>query len=140
MAEARAELPGEGVFAPLFVVAQLEHYGLAVLYLPYHQIEILVHIPAPRRFAFHLAYFGDLPQHMPPPSPQYFMQTFLASVKKRMASKPPSRPTPDCFTPPMGTRKSRSIQQFTQMSPASSRDARRWQRDTSRLHREAASP
>src|SRR5213076_3384509 len=29
-----------------------------------------------------------------------FRHTFFGSVKKRSASHPPSRPTPDCFTPP----------------------------------------
>jgi hypothetical protein len=49
----------------------------------------------------------------------YFpMQTFFASVKKWSASLPPSRPTPLCFMPPNGTRKSRTSQQFTQTVPA----------------------
>ena len=48
----------------------------------------------------------------------YFaMQTFLGSVKNRRASSPPSRPTPLCFMPPKGTRKSRTSQQFTQTVP-----------------------
>ncbi len=46
------------------------------------------------------------------------MHTFLGSVKKRRASWPPSRPTPLCFIPPKGTRRSRSSQQFTQIVPA----------------------
>src|SRR5207248_8570889 len=51
-------------------------------------------------------------------SPGYFaMQTFLGSVKKRNASSPPSRPTPLCFMPPKGTRRSRTSQQFTQTVP-----------------------
>jgi hypothetical protein len=33
------------------------------------------------------------------------MQTFFSSVKNRKASKPPSRPTPDCFIPPNGVRR-----------------------------------
>ena len=45
------------------------------------------------------------------------MQTFFGSVKNRKASSPPSRPTPLCFMPPNGTRKSRIIQQFTQTVP-----------------------
>ena len=49
----------------------------------------------------------------------YFaMQTFFGSVKKRSASSPPSRPTPLCFMPPKGTRRSRTSQQFTQTVPA----------------------
>jgi hypothetical protein len=48
----------------------------------------------------------------------YFaMQTFFGSVKKRSASSPPSRPTPLCFIPPNGTRRSRTSQQFTQTVP-----------------------
>jgi hypothetical protein len=48
----------------------------------------------------------------------YFaMQMFFGSVKKRSASSPPSRPTPLCFIPPKGTRKSRTNQQFTQTVP-----------------------
>ena len=48
----------------------------------------------------------------------YFaMQTFFGSVKKRRASSPPSRPTPLCFMPPKGTRRSRTSQQFTQTVP-----------------------
>src|SRR5438128_1581355 len=45
------------------------------------------------------------------------MQTFFGSVKKRNASSPPSRPTPLCFIPPKGTRRSRRSQQFTQTVP-----------------------
>jgi len=37
------------------------------------------------------------------------MQTFFGSVKKRSASSPPSRPTPICFMPPNGTRRSRIV-------------------------------
>ena len=49
---------------------------------------------------------------------RYFaMQTFFGSVKKRSASSPPSRPTPLCFMPPNGTRRSRTSQQFTQTVP-----------------------
>jgi hypothetical protein len=44
----------------------------------------------------------------------YFaMQMFFASVKKCNASVPPSRPTPLCFMPPKGTRRSRTSQQFS---------------------------
>src|SRR5258708_37702938 len=50
----------------------------------------------------------------------YLMQTVLASVKKRRASSPPSRPTPDDLTPPNGTRRSRSSQQLTPTVPHSS--------------------
>ncbi len=59
----------------------------------------------------------------------YFaMQTFLGSVKKRRASSPPSRPTPLCFMPPKGTRRSRTSQQFTQTVPVLIRSATRWAR------------
>src|SRR5580700_1976877 len=47
-----------------------------------------------------------------------FIQTFFGSVKKSKASKPPSLPTPDDFTPPNGVRKSRSNQQLIQTIPA----------------------
>ena len=41
----------------------------------------------------------------------YFaMQTFLGSVKNLNASSPPSRPTPLCFIPPKGTRRSRTVE------------------------------
>jgi hypothetical protein len=39
--------------------------------------------------------------------------------KKRKASKPPSRPTPDCFIPPNGVRKSRKSHVLTQTIPLS---------------------
>src|SRR6266568_1309798 len=59
----------------------------------------------------------------------YFaMQTFFGSVKKRRASSPPSRPTPLCFMPPNGTRRSRTSQQFTQTVPVWIRSATRWAR------------
>src|SRR5437773_440398 len=59
----------------------------------------------------------------------YFaMQTFFGSVKKRSASSPPSRPTPLCFMPPKGTRRSRTSQQFTQTVPVLIRSATRWAR------------
>src|SRR5947199_6840822 len=56
------------------------------------------------------------------------MQTFFGSVKKRNASSPPSRPTPLCFMPPKGTRKSRRSQQFTQIVPVLICSATRWAR------------
>src|SRR5215472_16431936 len=59
----------------------------------------------------------------------YFaMQTFLGSVKNLSASSPPSRPTPLCFMPPKGTRRSRTNQQFTQTVPVLIRSATRWAR------------
>ncbi|MEY3369019.1 MAG: hypothetical protein RI973_2174 [Bacteroidota bacterium] len=45
------------------------------------------------------------------------MHTFFGSVKKRKASSPPSRPTPEFFTPPKGVRKSRNIQQLIHTMP-----------------------
>jgi hypothetical protein len=45
------------------------------------------------------------------------MQTFFSSVKNFNASNPPSRPTPDDFTPPKGVRRSRSSQQLTHTIP-----------------------
>src|SRR5213083_3140593 len=67
----------------------------------------------------------DLDHH----SGSYFaMQTFLGSVKKRNASSPPSRPTPLCFMPPNGTRRSRRSQQFTQTVPVLICSATRWAR------------
>src|SRR5687768_870581 len=68
------------------------------------------------------------------------IQTFFGSVKKRSASNPPSRPTPEFFTPPKGVRKSRSSHVFTQTIPASSLWARRWHRLRSELHSEADNP
>jgi len=53
-----------------------------------------------------------------PPFAYSLMHTFFASVKKRKASTPPSRPTPLCFMPPKGVRRSRIIQQFTHTIPA----------------------
>src|SRR5215468_3320533 len=58
----------------------------------------------------------------------FAMQIFLGSVKNRSASSPPSRPTPLCFMPPKGTRKSRTSQQFTQTVPVLIRSATRWAR------------
>src|SRR5437868_9848829 len=59
----------------------------------------------------------------------YFaMQTFFGSVKNRNASSPPSRPTPLCFIPPNGTRRSRTSQQFTQTVPVLILSATRWAR------------
>src|SRR5207237_5832192 len=69
-----------------------------------------------------------------------FTQTFFASVKNRSASIPPSRPTPDSFTPPNGVRRSRSIQQLTQTIPLCSWAATRCARDRSRVQSEAARP
>lgn len=46
-------------------------------------------------------------------------QIFCGSVKKSKASKPPSRPTPDCFTPPKGVRKSRKSQVLIHTIPDS---------------------
>lgn len=51
------------------------------------------------------------------PAIYFAMQTFFGSVKKRSASSPPSRPTPLCFIPPKGTRRSRTSQQLTQTVP-----------------------
>ena len=47
----------------------------------------------------------------------YWIQTFFASVKKRMASSPPSRPEPEAFMPPNGVRRSRNNQQLTHTMP-----------------------
>src|SRR5215813_5805005 len=58
----------------------------------------------------------------------FAMQTFFGSVKNRSASSPPSRPTPLCFIPPKGTRRSRTSQQFTQTVPVLIRSATRWAR------------
>src|ERR1700736_6583281 len=59
----------------------------------------------------------------------YFaMQMFLASVKNRNASSPPSRPTPLAFMAPYGTRRSRTSQQFTQTVPVWICSATRWAR------------
>ena len=46
-------------------------------------------------------------------------QIFFSSVKNRNASKPPSRPTPEFFTPPNGVRRSLRSQQLTQTIPDS---------------------
>src|SRR4051812_7960527 len=56
------------------------------------------------------------------------IQTFFGSVKKRRASSPPSRPTPLCFMPPKGTRRSRTSQQFIHTVPVWMRSATRWAR------------
>src|SRR5712692_4412736 len=69
-----------------------------------------------------------------------FTHTFLGSVKKRSASNPPSRPTPDSFMPPNGVRRSRSIQQFTHTIPESRRAATRCARERSRVQTEADRP
>src|SRR5215207_3671320 len=69
-----------------------------------------------------------------------FTHTFFASVKNRSASQPPSRPTPDCFTPPNGVRRSRSIQQFTQVMPAWRFAATRCARSSDLLHTTDARP
>src|SRR5215510_1199907 len=61
-------------------------------------------------------------------SAYFAMQMFFGSVKKRRASSPPSRPTPLCFMPPNGTRRSRTNQQFTQTVPVLIRSATRWAR------------
>src|SRR6266446_1366421 len=59
----------------------------------------------------------------------YFaMQTFFGSVKNLSASSPPSRPTPLCFMPPKGTRRSRTSQQFTHTVPVLICSATRWAR------------
>src|SRR6266496_3155686 len=58
----------------------------------------------------------------------FAIQTFLGSVKNLSASSPPSRPTPLCFIPPKGTRRSRISQQFTQTVPVLIRSATRWAR------------
>src|SRR5438094_7154360 len=58
----------------------------------------------------------------------FAIQTFFGSVKKRNASSPPSRPTPLCFIPPNGTRRSRTSQQLTQTVPVLIRSATRWAR------------
>src|SRR5262249_51135526 len=73
-------------------------------------------------------------------SPGVRMQMVLGSVKKRSASSPPSRPTPDCLTPPNGTRRSRKSQQLTQTVPHSRASATRCDRPRSRVHNEADSP
>src|SRR5947199_7944881 len=46
-----------------------------------------------------------------------FRHTFFGSVKNLNASRPPSRPTPESFTPPKGVRRSRNIQQLIQTMP-----------------------
>ena len=55
-------------------------------------------------------------------------QMFFGSVKKWSASLPPSRPTPLCFIPPKGTRRSRINQQLTQTVPVWICSATRWAR------------
>src|SRR6266513_847428 len=55
----------------------------------------------------------------------FAIQTFFGSVKNLSASSPPSRPTPLCFMPPKGTRRSRTSQQFTQTVPVLIRSATR---------------
>src|SRR5205807_7798508 len=81
--------------------------------------------------------FSDSPQET---SAAYLTQTVFGSVKNRSASSPPSRPTPLCFTPPNGVRRSRSSQQFTHTVPVSSRSAIRCARPRSRVHSDAHSP
>src|SRR6266550_8770873 len=69
------------------------------------------------------------PQIKTAPEQDYFaMQMFLGSVKNRSASSPPSRPTPLCFMPPKGTRRSRTSQQFTHTVPVLIFSATRWAR------------
>jgi hypothetical protein len=68
------------------------------------------------------------------------MVTFRGSVKKRMASQPPSLPTPEFFTPPKGVRKSRSIQVLIQIIPACSPEASRLARSRLLVHTVALSP
>ena len=68
------------------------------------------------------------------------MQTFFVSVKNFIASQPPSRPTPECFIPPKGVRKSRSNQQFTQTMPLLSCAATRWARFKFSVHNVADNP
>src|SRR6266850_310720 len=58
-------------------------------------------------------------------SAYFAIQTFFGSVKNLNASSPPSLPTPLCFMPPKGTRKSRTSQQFTQTVPVLIRSATR---------------
>ena len=67
-------------------------------------------------------------------------QTFFGSVKKRNASSPPSRPTPLAFMPPNGTRRSRTIQQLTQIVPESTASAMRWARPRFSVQIVAARP
>jgi len=69
-----------------------------------------------------------------------FTQTFFASVKKRNASNPPSRPTPELFTPPNGVRRSRTSQQLIHTIPLSSFVATRCALFTSCVHTVAARP
>jgi hypothetical protein len=65
----------------------------------------------------------------------------LGSVKKRSASSPPSRPTPEFLTlPPNGVRKSRRNQQLIQTIPDSRRAATRCARDRFVVQTEAARP
>ena|SRR5690606_28020741 len=45
------------------------------------------------------------------------IKTFFASVKKRRASHPPSRPTPEAFIPPKGVRRSRTSHELSQTIP-----------------------
>ncbi len=68
------------------------------------------------------------------------MHTFLGSVKNRSASWPPSRPRPLAFIPPKGTRRSRSIQQFTHTVPDSNRSATWCARSSRVVHNEAERP
>ena len=69
-----------------------------------------------------------------------FTHTFLVSVKNRMASSPPSRPTPLCRMPPNGTRRSRNSQVLTHTVPQAIWSATRWARVTLRVHNDAARP
>jgi hypothetical protein len=68
------------------------------------------------------------------------MQTFFDSVKKRSASTPPSRPTPEFLTPPNGVRKSRRSQQLIQTMPNSRRPETRCARSRLVVQSDAASP
>src|SRR5690606_2738026 len=67
-------------------------------------------------------------------------QTLRGSVKKRIASSPPSRPMPDCPVPPKGVRRSRMSQVLIHTMPARSPAPKRWARLRSRVQTLADRP
>src|SRR5690606_35474476 len=66
--------------------------------------------------------------------------TLRASVKKRIASLPPSRPRPDWPVPPNGVRRSRISQVLIQTMPTCSCAPKRCARSRSRVQTDADNP
>src|SRR6266576_788022 len=75
-----------------------------------------------------------------PSPPHRFSATYLVSRYSPMPSKPPSRPKPDCLTPPKGAAGLETTPWLSPIIPVSSLSQTRSARERSRVYTYATSP